>query len=177
MQRSVRLLLFAVLAGSSSVAGQEAKPVLSVTCAADRPSYTQHDSLILTLTMENRGASEFYVYRTLEWGWAGIRFRLTDAAGGIVPEPNHSIPPPPPPISDKSQLVGLAPGYFFGTHIPFTLSRYNLKPGVYYLQIAYQSLYPHEAGFGLPIVTFADGAFLSNKVKFDVRPGSPSSPL
>jgi hypothetical protein len=169
MQRSIRLLLFVVLAGSSSVAGQGAKPVLGVTCAADRSSYTPHDSLSLTLTMENRGSSEFYVYRTLEWGWAGIRFRLTDAAGGIVPEPGRSIPPPPPPIYDKSQLVGLAPGYFFGTHIPFDLSRYNLKPGVYYLQIAYQSLYPHEEGFGLPIVTFADGVFLSNKVQFDVR--------
>lgn len=169
MRWSVCVLLVAVLTVSTSVARQEAKPLVGVSCATDKASYTQHDSLSLTLTLENRGSSDFYVYRTLEWGWAGIRFKLTDAAGHIVPEPGHPIPPPPPPINDKSQLVGLAPGYFFGTHISFDFSRYNLKPGVYYFQIAYQSDYPHEEGFGLPMVTFADGAFLSNKVQFEVR--------
>jgi hypothetical protein len=66
--------------------------------------------------------------------------------------------------------VGLAPGYFFGTHLRIGLSRYKLNPGVYYIQVAYQSNHPHEEGFGLPIVTMADGAFLSNKVQIEVRP-------
>lgn len=144
--------------------------MLGVSCTGDKTSYTPRDSANLTITLENRGSSEFYIYSTLEWGWAGLRFRLTDADGHIVPEPSHTIPPIPPPVYDKSQLVGLAPGYFFGTHIAFDLSRYNFKAGTYYLQVAYQSNYPHEEGFGLPILTFADGTFLSNKVQIDIRP-------
>jgi hypothetical protein len=172
MRRLFGLVLFAVLTGSISLfAQQEERPALAVSCLADRSSYTAGDSVKLTITLENRGSSDFYVYRTIEWGWAGVRFRLTDAAGNIVPEPGGNRPPlPTPPIYDKSDLVGLAPGYFFGTHLRIDLARYKLHPGVYYIQVAYQSDHPHEEGFGLPIVTMADGAFLSNKVQFEVRP-------
>jgi hypothetical protein len=97
--------------GTSS-AQQEGRPVLGVSCSVHKESYTPRDSLNLTVTLENRGWSVFYVYRTLEWGWAGLRFRLTDASGNIVPEPSHLIPPPPGPVYDKSQLVGLSPAYF-----------------------------------------------------------------
>jgi hypothetical protein len=170
MRHFVGVALFALFAVGTSTAQQEGKPVLGVSCTLNKVSYTPRDSLSLTLTLENRGSSEFYVYRTLEWGWTGLRFRLTDAAGNIVPEPSHRIPLPPPPVSDKSQLVGLFPGYFFGTRIDFDLARYNLKPGTYYFQVAYQSYYHQNQGFGLPILTFADGDYLSNKVQFDVRP-------
>jgi hypothetical protein len=172
MRRSFGLVLFVVLPVSTSLfAQQDERPALSVTCSADRPSYAPNDTVKLTLTLENRGSSDFYVYRTVEWGWAGVRFRLTDAAGNSVPEPGGNRPSlPTPPIYDKSQLVGLAPGYFFGTHLRIGLFRYKLNPGVYYIQVAYQSNHPHEEGFGLPIVTMADGAFLSNKVQIEVRP-------
>jgi hypothetical protein len=172
MRRSFGLVLFAALTVStSSFARQGEKPALAVSCSADRPSYTAGDQVKLTLTLENRGSSDFYVYRILEWGWAGVRFRFTDAAGNIVPEPHGNRPSlPTPPIYDKSDLVGLAPGYFFGTHLRIDLSRYKLNPGVYYIQVAYQSNHPYEEGFGLPIVTMADGAFLSNKVQIEVRP-------
>jgi hypothetical protein len=169
MRCFVGVALFALLAVGTSTARQERKPVLGVSCAVDKASYTPRDSLNLTVTLENRGSSEFYVYRTLAWGWAGLRFRLTDENGNIVPESRHPIPLPPPPVYDKSQLVGLSPGYFFGTRIDFDLSRYNLKPGTYYFQVSYQSDYQQDEGFGLPVLTFADGASLSNKVQFDVR--------
>ena len=82
----------------------------------------------------------------------------------------HVIPPPPPPVYDKSQLVGLAPGYFFGTYLIFDLSHYSLSPGVYYVQVSYSSNYGKESGFGLPILTSQDGEFRSNKVRIEVRP-------
>ncbi len=171
MRRLFSLVLFAVLTASTSLfARQGERPALAVSCSADRTSYTAGDSVKLTLTLENRGSSDFYVYRTIEWGWAGVRFRLADAAGNIVPEPDGNRPSlPTPPIYDKSDIVGLAPGYFFGTHLRIDLSRYKLNPGVYYIQVAYQSNHPHEEGSGLPIVTMADGAFLSNKVQVEVR--------
>lgn len=171
MRRLFGFVLFAVLPVSTSLfARQEERPALSVSCSANRSSYAPKDTVNLTLTLENRGSSDFYVYRTLEWGWAGVRFRLTDAAGHTVPEPSSAPSLPAPPIYDKSDLVGLAPGYFFGTHLRIDLSRYQLNSGVYYIQVAYQSNHPHEEGFGLPTITMADGAFFSNKVQIDVRP-------
>lgn len=169
MFRLVGLALLGVLAVGKLSVWQEEKPVLGVFCMADKASYTSSDSLNLTITLENHGSSDFYIFRTVEWGWAGIRYRLTDSAGNIVPEPRHIIPPPPPPPLNKSQLVGLSPGYFFGTHVFFNLSPYNLRPGVYNFQVAYQSPYPKEESFGLPMLTFADGAFLSNKIQFEIR--------
>ncbi len=83
----------------------------------------------------------------------------------------HVIPLPPPPVYDKSDLVGLAPGYFFGKHLVFDLSHYKLSPGVYYVQVSYWSSYGKESGFGLPILTADDGEFRSNKVRIEVRPG------
>jgi hypothetical protein len=103
-------------------APQDERPALSVTCSADRPSYAPSDTVKLTLTVENRVSSGFYVYRTVEWGWAGVRFRLTDAAGNSVPEPGGNRPSlPTPPIYDKSQLVGLAPERSLGS--PGTLQK------------------------------------------------------
>jgi len=52
----------------------------------------------------------------------------------------------------------------------FHLSHYALSPGVYYLQVLYQSNYPKEEGFGLPLLTFDDGEFRSNKIQIQVRP-------
>ena len=43
-------------------------------------------------------------------------------------------------------------------------------PGTYYLQVAYQSNYRKENGLGLPILTFDDGEFRSNKIQIHVRP-------
>jgi hypothetical protein len=43
------------------------------------------------------------------------------------------------------------------------------SPGVYYLQVLYQSNYPKEEGFGLPLLTFDDGEFRSNKIQIQVR--------
>ena len=81
-----------------------------------------------------------------------------------------TIPLPPPPVYDKFQLVGLAPGYFFGTHLVFDLSRYVLSAGVYYVQISYRSNYRKEEGFGLPLLTFDDGEFRSNKIRLQISP-------
>ena len=161
---------FVIGLASPALAQQSEGPVLGVSCTADKVSYARGDTVNLTITLENRGPSEFYVYRTLEWGWAGLRFKFTDATGHRQPAPWLGIPPPPPPVSDKSQLVGLAPDYFFGTRLTFGLSRYNLKPGTYYLQVAYQSNYRKENGLGLPILTFDDGEFRSNKIQIHVRP-------
>ena len=170
MGRYVSTLLFALIAVSSLLAQQSERPMLAVSCTADKQSVVQGDSLSLTVSLENHGSSDVFIYRTLEWGWAGIGFTLTDEKGHAVHARKPIIPSPPPPIYDKSQLVGLAPGYFFGTRMVFHLSHYALSPGVYYIQVSYQSYYPKEEGFGLPILTFDDGEFRSNKIQIQVRP-------
>jgi len=50
---------------------------------------------------------------------------------------------PPPPLGDKFELAGLEPGYFYGRHLDFALSDYDLKPGTYFIAFKYQSYY-HE---------------------------------
>jgi hypothetical protein len=170
MGRFVCTLLFTLIAVSPLLAQQSERPVLAVSCTADKQSLVQGDSLNLTVTLENRGSSDVYIYRTLEWGWAGIGFTLTNEKGDVVHSQKHTIPLPPPPIYDKSQLVGLAPGYFFGTRMVFDLSHYALSPGVYYVQVSYRSNYPKEEGFGLSLLTFDDGEFRSDKIQIQVRP-------
>ena len=170
MKRFVCAAFLTLTAISYAAAQKPERPVLVVSSTSDKVSYSPQDSVQLNFSLENRGSAIFYVYRTLEWGWAGLRFRFTDAGGNILPSPWLGRPPIPPPVYDKSQLVGLEPGYFFGTHLSFPLSRFNLKPGTYYLEVAYQSNYPKEEGFGLPILTSDDGVYLSNKVEIDVRP-------
>jgi hypothetical protein len=169
MKRLACSAVIALVAVGSLFAQQETRPVLRLTCTADRPSYAPHDAVALTITLENIGSSEVFLYRTLEWGWAGIGFALTDAREHLVRPKEPLTPLPPLPVHDKSELVGLAPRYFFGTRLPFELSRYHLKPGVYYIEVSYQSNYHLDDGFGLPILTFADGKF-SNKVRIEIGP-------
>ena len=98
------------------------KPMLAVSCAADKSVVAAGDSVTLTVRLENHGSSDIYIYRTLEWGWSGIGYILTNDRGNVVHSQKHVIPPPHTPVYDKSQLVGLAPGYFFGSYLIFDLS-------------------------------------------------------
>jgi hypothetical protein len=168
MTRFVSSAFFALALASPLLGQQREKPVLYVSCIADKVNVTSGDSVSLTVSLENHGSSDVYVYRTLEWGWAGIGFTLTNNKGDVVHAKKYVTPLPPPPIYDKSQLVGLSPGYFFGTHMFFDLSAYALSPGVYFIQVSYQSNYPKEEGFGLPILTFDDGEFRSDKIQIQV---------
>ena len=170
MKRFFCALLLTLIVVSPLLAQQREKPVLALSCTAETVTLAQGDSVNLTVSLENRGSSDFYIYRTLEWGWAGIGYRLTNDKGDVVPPRERIIPLPPPPVPDKSKLVGLAPGYFFGTHLVFDLSRYMLSPGVYYVEVSYRSNYGMESGFGLPMLTFDDGEFRSNKIQIQVRP-------
>ena len=130
MNRILRGLSFVLAIASPLSAQQQPKPVLAVSCTADKVTLAQGDSINLTIGIENRGSSDVYIYRTLEWGWAGIGFTLTNEKGDVARPEKQTVPLPPPPVYDKSQLVGLAPGYFFGTRIVFDLSHYSLNPGV-----------------------------------------------
>lgn len=162
--------VIALLTVSSLLAQQRTRPSLRVSCTADRSSYAPSDTMNLTTTVENVGRTDVYVYGTMEWGWAAIGFKLTDETGHAMPLRKRIDPLPPPPVYDKSQLVGLAPGYFFGTHLAFPLSDYDLKPGVYYLVVSYHSDHFANEGFGLPILTSADGEYVSNKVQLEIHP-------
>ena len=168
MTRFVSSAFFALTLASPLLGQQREKPVLYVSCIADKVNVTSADSVSLTVSLENHGSSDVYIFRTLEWGWAGIGFTLTNNKGDVVHAKKYVTPLPPPPIYDKSQLVGLSPGYFFGTHMVFDLSHYALSPGIYFIQVSYQSNHPKEEGFGLPILTFDDGEFLSNKIQIRV---------
>lgn len=169
MNRLVFSAFFALTVVPTLLAQQREKPVLHLSCAADKVTVTSADSVSLTVSLENRGSSDVYIYRTLEWGWAGIGFTLTNSKGDVVHAKKYTYPLPPPPVYDKSQLVGLAPGYFFGTHMVFDFSHYTLSPGVYFIQVSYQSNYPREEGFGLPILTSEDGEFRSNRIQIQVN--------
>lgn len=71
-------------------------------------------------------------------------------------------------MGDKSELVGLEPGYFYGRHLDFALSDYDLKPGRYFMAFKYQSYYHDRDGFGLPILTWDDGEMVSNKIEISI---------
>lgn len=169
MKRVFCAVFLTLIVVSPSFAQQREKPVLALSCTAETVTLAQGESVNLTVILENRGSSDFYVYHMLEWGWAGIGYTLTNDKGDVVRPRERIIPLPPPPVHDKSQLIGLAPGYFFGTHLVFDLSRYMLTPGIYYIAVSYQSNYRTESGFGLPILTFDDGEFRCNKIQIQVR--------
>jgi hypothetical protein len=168
MQRFVCTMFIVCLAVASLNGQEKTSPSLRVSCSASKHSYAAGDAVDLTITLENVGSTDFYIYRNVEWGWAGIGFKLFDAKGKVVQSKQRSTPPPPPPVYDKTQLVSLARGYFYGTHLAFDLSHYALEPGAYYVEVLYRSNYREESGFGLPILTFADGEFLSNRVPIEI---------
>ncbi len=168
MQRFVCTMFIVCLAVVSLNGQEKTSPSLRVSCSADKRSYAANDAVDLTIALENIGSSDFYIYRNVEWGWAGIGFKLFDAKGNVVQAKQRSIPLPPPPVYDKTQLVSLARGYFYGTHLAFDLSHYALEPGVYSIEVSYRSNYSKTSGFGLPILTFADGEFLSNRVPIEI---------
>jgi hypothetical protein len=170
MKRFFCTVFLTLIVVSPLSAQQREKPVLALSCTAETVTLTQGDSVNLTVSLENRGSSDFYIFRTLEWGWAGIGYTLTNDKGDVVPPRERIIPLPPQPMTDKSKLVGLAPGYFFGTHLVIDLSRYVLSPGFYYVEVSYRSNYGTESGFGLPLLTFGDGEFRCNKIRIQVRP-------
>jgi hypothetical protein len=164
-------LLLVLLILSSPGRTATSSPKLQVFCSVQPSSSVANDSVDLSITLENVGTSDIYLYRTLEWGWAGVRFRLTNSDGKVIELRNWTVPPPPPPVYKKENFVGIAPTYFYGTHMQISLREYyDLKPGIYYLQISYRSNYRTEDGFGLPILTAQDGDFLSNKVRIEIPP-------
>ena len=169
MRRFACTVLVPLLVACSLYGQEKTRPVLHVSCSADKHSYAANDSVDLTVTLENVGQSDFYIYRNVEWGWAGIGFKLFDANGNMVRPRQHSIPLPPPPVYDKSQLVGLAKGYFYGTHLVLDLTHYALEPGAYSIEVSYRSNYREDSGFGLPILTFADGEFVGNRIQIEVH--------
>jgi hypothetical protein len=66
-------------------------------------------------------------------------------------------------------LVSLATGYFYGTHLAFDLTQFATGSGVYFIEVSYQSNYREDSGFGLPILTVADGEFVSNRVQIQIH--------
>ena len=161
--RRIRLVTFAVAEGPK-------KPALIATCVDQKASYAPTETVNLTVSIENRGTSRFYLYRPLEWGWTGLSFGLLDATGNRVrPKQPFISPLPPPPLRDKSEFVELEPGYFYGRHLDFTLSDYDVRPGTYFIEFKYESYYPEREGFGLPILASDDGEITSNKVEIFIR--------
>jgi hypothetical protein len=135
-----------------------------------KASYAPTDTVNLTVAIENEGRSSFYVYRSLEWGWTGLWWGLSDGANKPV-RLNQPVtaPLPPPPLGDKSELVELEPGYFYGTQLRVALSDYHLKPGAYFIWFRYRSNYSAGEGFGLPILTSDDGEIVANKIEISIR--------
>jgi len=163
-------ILFVSLVFSLTVAQEPKKPALVIARVDQKTSYTPTETVNLTVTVENRGKSAFYIYRPLEWGWTGLWFHLLDAKGNPVRlRQPVTAPLPPPPLGDKSELVGLEPDYFYGRHVEFALSDYDLKPGSYFIGFKYQSYYHERDGFGLPILTWDDGEFVGNKIEISIR--------
>src|SRR5271156_4212223 len=75
---------FTLIAVSQLRAQHSEKPVLALSCTVDKLTVAQGGSVNLTVSLENRGSSDVFIYRTLEWGWAGIGFTLTDERGHDV---------------------------------------------------------------------------------------------
>ena len=170
MRIAIYILLPILLTVSSAGGQQKPSPKLQVYCTAQAISSATNDTVDLSISLENVGTSDIYLYRTLEWGWEGVRFRLTNSDGKVIELRNRNVPPPSPPVYRKENLVGIAPSYFYGTHMHIALREYyDLRPGIYYLQVSYHSNYRAEDGFGLPVLTFQDGDFLSNKVRIEIR--------
>jgi len=171
MRIAIYILLPILLIVSSASAQQKPTPKFQVSCALEPGSPANKGSVDLTISIENVGTSDIYLYRPIEWGWAGVRFRVTNSDGKVVEMRNWTVPPPPLPVYGKENLVGISPTYFYGTHMLINLREYyDLKPGTYFFQVAYRSNYRAEDGFGLPILTFKDGDFLSNKVQIEMPP-------
>ena len=163
-------VFFVSLVVSLAAAEGPKKAALVAACMDRETSYTTTDAVNFTVMIENRGTSTFYVYRPLEWGWTGLWFRLLDASGKPVqPKQRVNAPLPPPPVGDKSQLVGLEPGYFYGRQLDFALSDYDLKPGTYFIAFKYQSYYHERDGLGLPILTWDDGEIIGNRIEISIR--------
>jgi len=160
-----------VLFALSFAAGQAGKKaVLVVACTDQKSAYSAAETVNLSVTIENRSGSTFYLFRPLEWDWTGLWFHLLDISGKPVPLRQPVIAPlPPPPIADKSQLVGLEPGYFYGRQIQLALKDYDLRRGTYFIAFKYQSNYHNGDGFGLPILTWDDGEIVANRIKIAVR--------
>jgi hypothetical protein len=161
--------VFLLFVSSLVSAQQKTTPKLHVSCSLEPGSSAPNGILDLNISIENVGTSDIYLYRPIEWGWAGVRFRVINSEGRVVEMKNWTVPPPPPPVYGKENLVGIAPTYFYGTHMHINLREYyDLKPGIYYFQVSYRSNYRAEDGFGLPMLTFQDGDFLSNKVRIEI---------
>src|SRR5450631_657706 len=63
---------FVSLMATFAVAQGSKKPALIAACMDRKAWYMTTETVNLTVTIENRGRSTFYVYRPLEWGWTGL---------------------------------------------------------------------------------------------------------
>jgi hypothetical protein len=126
-----------------------------------------HDSLTIEVSLLNRGAEPIVIYDLLKWGYSGgLVLRLYDAVGSEVHRSAYDDDLiVPSTLRNPEAFVVLQPLQFLGvvrTDRALDLVR---KPGLYHLQILYQSPIPKKYRNGsLPFLARECGSISSNRI-------------
>ena len=131
---------------------QKVKPSMSqsvsVVARTDRNRYSRDSVLRLSAYLRNDGDGPVYVDGRMFWtGFGGgLELQIHDANGKRLPARVMSDAIMPPPAeNDKSILIRLDPGFFYGTSINLKVNDFFPEPGRYSIRVVYKSWLRRES--------------------------------
>ena len=124
-------------AEASSVAGP-----IKVVVWTDRGKYSLHESVKLSVSLQNTGDTPIYVDRRMFWtGYGGgLKLEISNEEG--KPLPARALSDgimPPPKDGDTSILLRLDEGFFYGTSVNLLVKDFFPAPDRYSIRVIYKS--------------------------------------
>jgi hypothetical protein len=147
---------------------------IKVTTWTDRGKYSLGDSVRINVSLENTGSEEVYIDRRMFWTGlsGGLKLEIDDENGNALDAQvlSDAMLPAPNP-EDKSILIRLDEGFFYGTFVNLRVKSFFPKPGKYFINVTYHSMLAKEFVApqlrGLPALWWGT-SIASDPVRIDV---------
>ena len=135
-------VIFLFQTGDGTPSSRVSLRAVKVTVCTDREKYSLHDDVRLNVMLENASAKTVYVDRRIFCCGvgAGLGLEVHDADGKDVPLPHlREELMPPAQKGDRSILVPLDSGFFYGRSFYLVSKDFFPMPGRYSVRFIYQS--------------------------------------
>lgn len=144
---------------------------LEISLTVNKRKYRKSEMIKLQVMLINSGYKDVYVFRTLQWGSAGLLLHLRDISGKEIEPRAYPDDLTRESPDDQTAFVKLPPLQFLGINSVSGLKFLNLtKPGKYSIYVEYNSPFSMSEVKLSPFWGKDSGTLKSNLVHIEVLP-------